>query len=70
VVAANHQARYQFAADPGLRYFALLRIALATGEAHVADRRGRMLTEPEWNDVFLNAACIVSWWTVCCIMPT
>jgi hypothetical protein len=46
-LAANLQARYQFAADPGLRYFALLRIALATGEAHVADRRGRMPAEPE-----------------------
>jgi hypothetical protein len=47
VLAANHQAGYQFAADPALRYLALLRIALATGEAHVADRRGRMPAEPE-----------------------
>jgi hypothetical protein len=35
------QANYQAASDPALRFVALLRTALATGAAHIADRNGQ-----------------------------
>jgi hypothetical protein len=37
---ASLQAPYQHASDPALRFVVLLRAALASGRAHVADRRG------------------------------
>jgi hypothetical protein len=41
------QAPYHHASDAGLRFVALLRAALAGGQAHVADRRGKMPQSPE-----------------------
>jgi hypothetical protein len=40
------QAQYQEASDPTLRFVALLKEALASGHAHVADRRGKLPQEP------------------------
>ena len=42
---AAAQAKYQ-AADPALRFVALLEAALASGRAHVADRRGKAPENP------------------------
>ena len=39
-LAATVQAKYQFASDVALRFLALLRAAIATGQSHVADRCG------------------------------
>ena len=36
------QTQYHQASDPALRFMALLRTALASGRAHMADRRGRV----------------------------
>jgi len=41
------QAAYHYASDPALRFVALLRVALAGGQAHVADRRGKTPESPE-----------------------
>jgi hypothetical protein len=41
------QAPYHHATDPALRFVALLRAALSGGQAHVADRRGRVPETPE-----------------------
>ena len=40
------QGKYQEASDPALRFVALLRGALMSGRAHVADRQGRAPGEP------------------------
>jgi hypothetical protein len=67
LVAARIQAKYQIGSDPGLRYFALLRLALAAGEAHVVDRQGRMPAEPElwgWrqnSDGWKSAGVRIGW---------
>jgi hypothetical protein len=43
------QAKYQEASDPALRFVALLRGALMSARAHVADRQGRTPGEPaQW----------------------
>jgi hypothetical protein len=41
------QAAYQVASDPARRFVALLRGALASGRAHVADRRGKTPDGPD-----------------------
>jgi hypothetical protein len=43
---AQRQAQYQEGSDPALRFVARLRAALASGQAHVADRQGRVPPEP------------------------
>jgi len=42
---AARQAPYQEGRDPGLRFVALLRAALGSGRAHVANRQGRVPAE-------------------------
>jgi hypothetical protein len=44
---AELQTQYHHARDPALRFVSLLRVALAGGQAHVADRRGRVPESPE-----------------------
>jgi hypothetical protein len=41
------QARYHHASDPALRFVSLLRAALASGRAHLADRLGKHPESPE-----------------------
>jgi hypothetical protein len=43
---AVRQAAYQQDSDPATRFLVLLRAALAGGQAHVVDRRGKMPAEP------------------------
>jgi hypothetical protein len=42
---AGRQAKYQAARDPAVRFVALLQAALAGGQAHVADRQGKVPAE-------------------------
>ena len=44
---ATLQAHYHQAGDPALQFVALLRAALTSGRAHVADRQGRTPESPE-----------------------
>jgi hypothetical protein len=44
---ARTQSPYQYATDPALRFLGLLRVAFASGRAHLADRRGRVPEAPE-----------------------
>ena len=41
----NVQAKYQAGSDPALRFLALVQAALAGGQAHVADRQGKVPAE-------------------------
>jgi hypothetical protein len=45
VELAGRQAKYQTAGDPAVRFTGLLKAALATGQAYVADRQGKAPTE-------------------------
>ena len=45
---AAHQIQYHQASDPALRFVSLLRAALASGRAHVADRSGKKPESPEF----------------------
>lgn len=42
---AGRQAKYQAAREPAMRFVALLQAALAGGQAHVADRQGKVPAE-------------------------
>jgi hypothetical protein len=44
---AATQLSYQQASDPALHFLTILQAALASGRAHVADRRGRVPDSPE-----------------------
>lgn len=44
---AGRQTKFHLASDPALRFFSLLRIALLSGQAHAADRRGKRPECPE-----------------------
>ena len=45
---AVRQTQYHRASDPALRFVSLLRAALASGSAHVADRSGKKPESPEF----------------------